>query len=159
MGKAKILFLDMDDTLADFVGELKSRGLNPKDPTPMYEPGFFRDLKPIKGSLSAVRSLIKMGFDVQILTQPVAESPHSYAEKVQWIGMWFPELLSKINMVQNKGLVKGHYLVDDNRFKWCAAFEANGGNFIHFQYETGPENHERLWKTIVLFFSQEDPHE
>jgi len=159
--KQKILFIDMDDTIADFGGHSKFRAIKRVNEVHMYEPGFFKDLEPIKGALVAVRALIKMGFDVQILTQPVATSPHCYAEKVQWIGMWFPELINKVNMVQDKGIAKGHYLVDDNAVKWKDKFEANGGKFVHFVYNFHENNtqisNEEMWERIVNFFSEESP--
>lgn len=155
--KQKVLFIDMDDTIADFGGHPIFQKRGSVEETYMYEPGFFRDLKPIEGALVAVRVLIKMGFDVQILTQPVATSPHCYSEKVQWLGMWFPELINKVNMMQDKGLAKGHYLIDDNAKKWKEKFEANGGKFIHFQYNFWGEGHEKDWQRILEFFANESP--
>jgi 5'(3')-deoxyribonucleotidase len=140
----KTIYVDMDDTIADFVGsEVFKDGF---DVAKMYEPGFFRNLKPIPGALVGVRQLIRMGFDVQILSQPVAESAHSYQEKVEWIGMYFPELINKINLTQDKGLFKGDFLIDDNATKWKDRFEANGGKFIHFDVH----NPENSWILIVM---------
>lgn len=155
---SKIIQIDMDDTIADFKGHPNFKGM-PVDAVNvayMYEPGFFRELKPIAGALVAVRALIRMGFDVQICTQPVAESPHCYMEKVQWIGMYFPELIQKINMVQNKGLIKSHFLIDDNAEKWQEKFEKNGGKFVHFRYS---ENHEKQWEKILEYFDGVSPSE
>lgn len=144
------IHIDMDDTSADFGGaEVFGEVI---DDTKMYQPGFFRDLKPIDGALVGIRKLIKLGYDVQILTQPVANSPHSYSEKVQWIGMWLPELLHKVNMVQDKGMVVGDYLIDDNLNKWKHRFERNGGKFIHFPYERHSKNHKAAWEIIVKNF-------
>lgn len=148
-----LILIDMDDTLADFGGS-PVFGASIDD-TKMYEPGFFRDLKPIDGALVAVRKLIKLGYEVQILTQPVAQSPHSYSEKVQWIGMWLPELIPGINMVQDKGLVKGDYLIDDNVKKWKSKFEKNGGTFIHFPYVRNSNIHKTAWENVVRYFEVE----
>lgn len=147
-----IIQVDMDDTTADFGGD-KVFG-EVIDDSKMYEPGFFRDLKPIDGALVAIRRLIKLGYDVQILTQPVANSPHSYSEKVQWIGMWLPELMNKINMTQDKGLVVGDYLIDDNLKKWKTKFEKNGGKFIHFPYKRNSSGHKAAWEAIVSEFEK-----
>lgn len=159
--KKKVLYIDMDDTIADFLGHSVFEKVDGKDVTPMFEIGFFRSLKPIDGALWAVRALIQMGFDVQILTQPLAHSPHCYSEKVQWIGMWFPELIEKINMVQNKGLLRGHYLIDDNALKWQKKFEENGGKFIHFPYNGGDStrhSNREAWTRIINFFKEESPY-
>lgn len=148
----KLIYLDCDDVIADFCGHPVFEGKLVKDPSPMYEPGFFAELKPVKGSLVAVRKLIQMGYEIQILTQPVAFSADSYADKVRWIALYFPELISCINMTQNKGLFVGDYLIDDNPTKWKEKFEANGGKFVHFNYHSF---HEMEWKNIVRFFEAE----
>jgi 5'(3')-deoxyribonucleotidase len=140
----KTVFIDMDDTIADFLGHPAfADGL---DISHMYAPGFFLSLKPMAGSHRAIRAILAMGYDVQILSQPVAQSAHSYSEKVQWIAMHFPELISKINLTQDKGLFVGHFLIDDNVPKWRDKFEANGGRFIYFNHE---EDHEQQWNNIV----------
>ncbi len=145
-----LILVDMDDTTADFGGSPVFDEI--LDDTKMYEPGFFRDLKPIDGALVAVRKLIKLGFEVQICTKPLAQSAHSYSEKVQWIGMWLPELIYKINMTQDKSLVRGDYLIDDNAKEWKNRFEKNGGKFIHFPYVRGSSGHRAAWEKIVEYF-------
>jgi 5'-nucleotidase len=152
----KLVFLDMDDTIADFTGsDAFKLGF---DVSKMYEPGFFLQLKPVDGALVAVRQIIRMGYDVHILSQPVAESPHSYSEKIQWIGLWFPELICKVNLTQYKGHFKGDYLIDDNLPKWKDKFEANGGKFVHFQYNApfheGRDN-KYTWQAVVSFLKKE----
>ena len=156
--KKRLIQIDMDDTTFDFGDYF---GPNPVDDSKMFNRGFFRNLKPVSGALWAVRKLIRMGYDVQILTQPVAESARCYAEKVQWIGMWFPELLFKINMVQDKGLARGNYLVDDNADKWQAKFEANGnGKFVHYKYQKNNNKWNKAsWQAVVLFFEAEKRNE
>lgn len=152
----KIIYIDMDDTIADFVGaDVFKNGF---DVALMYEPGFFLSLKPIEGALVAVRQIIRMGYEVQILSQPVAESAHSYSEKAQWIGIHFPELINKINLTQDKGLFKGDYLIDDNAVKWQNKFEANGGRFIHFPYNHNDPNRQGnayMWRCIVEYLKGE----
>ena len=147
--------VDMDDTIADFKGAKIFKDMGKLEVSRMHEPGFFKDLMPVEGALVAVRELIAMGFDVQILTQPVANSAHSYSEKVQWIGLWFPELINKINMVQDKGLIKGDYLIDDNKPKWMEKFENNGGIFVHFRYDELEHKYE--WELILKFFKNVNP--
>lgn len=155
----KIVFIDLDDTIADFSGSPLLPDGYPFDVHAMYEPGFFLSLKVIPGALSAVREIIRMGYDVHILSQPVAESSHSYSEKVQWVGLHFPELITKINLTQYKGLFKGDYLIDDNKEKWKDKFEANGGKFVWFQYgRQYPESlkkTEENWKAIAAFMREE----
>lgn len=148
----KVIFLDADDTIADFSGHPVFEGKYPVDAKHMHEQGFFLSLKPIAGALVAVRSLIWMGHDVQILSKPVAVSAHCYSEKVQWIGMWFPDLIRKVNLTQDKSLFRGDYLIDDNSVEWKDKFEANGGKFIHFDYHM---DHAKQWNDITEFFKKE----
>lgn len=139
------LFIDMDGVLADFVGALpiKERRYNPPV---MFEPGFFLNLRPMKGAISAIRELILSDkYDLHILTQPGANCPISYAEKAQWICMWLPELKNKITMTQNKGLCVGEYLIDDS-LKWKEPFEKNGGTFIHFDPDRGSDV---VWSEVL----------
>lgn len=150
--KKPIVYIDMDDTIADFFGHPAFDGKAPDEVSVacMYKPGFFFELKVIPGAYEAVRAIIRLGYDVQILSQPVAESPHSYTEKVQWVGLHFPDLISKINFAQDKGNFVGAYLIDDNEKKWKEKFEANGGKFIHFDHLSGDP--AIRWSNIVAFF-------
>lgn len=155
----KIVFIDMDDTIADFSGSPLLPAGYPFEVHAMYEPGFFLGLKVIPGAYSAIRRILRMGVDVQILSQPVAESAHSYSEKVQWIGMHFPELIGKVNFTQDKGMFKGNYLIDDNPTKWKAKFEANGGKFIEFPYTRKDPatmvNTEETWERVIATLEKE----
>lgn len=152
MDRKPIIFLDLDNTIADFDGHpaFKGVGVNEVSVAAMFEPGFFFSLKPIPGALVGVRALVRLGYDVQILSKPVTSSAHSYLEKVQWMGVHFPDLVNKINLTQDKGLFVGEYLIDDDEKQWKAKFEANGGRFIHFDYHKN--DHERQWSNLVAFF-------
>lgn len=146
----------MDETIADFTKVATVNGVF--DHRRMYEVGFFLSLPVIDGALVAVRQLIGLGYDVQILSQPVADSAHSYTEKVQWIALYFPELLHKINLTQDKGQFIGDYLIDDNPAKWKYKFEVNGGKFISFLYNPGTHtqiSNRTQWEQIVNFFKEE----
>jgi 5'(3')-deoxyribonucleotidase len=150
---SKTIYIDMDEVVADFSGSYQLRhGKKVYGPPEMYVPGFFLDLDPVRGSHKAIHQLIQEGHDVQILTQPVAMSPVSYIEKVQWIMKHFPILASKINMSQNKGNFVGAYLIDDS-VKWKTPFEKNGGKFIHFQLDVDPEV---MWDKIYQQIQLED---
>lgn len=147
--------------MADFEGSsLFQPGIPIKDQVyKMYEPGFFLQLKPVEGALASVRALMRMGYDVHILSRPIAESPQSYTEKAQWVGMWFPDLINKLNLTQNKEFFKGDYLIDDDSELWQAKWEATGGKFVHFDYCEKDDYSKApnfiVWANIVDFFRTE----
>jgi 5'(3')-deoxyribonucleotidase len=118
--KKPIVHIDMDGVIADFrrANEENGRDKHFYSPPEMYKPKFFQNLHPVEPSLDAVRAILRSDkYDVYILTQPLANSPISYTEKVVWICKWFPELKDSIIMTQDKSLIKGDYLIDDNP-KW-----------------------------------------
>lgn len=148
-----ILFLDMDQVLADFsrspvFEEIEKPEYNPPE---MYQKYFFEELPVVDGALSAVRRLMRH-YEIHILTQPVSETHYSYSEKAAWIWKWFPELGQRVHMSQNKEFLSapGRVLVDDNKGKWCDLWESKGGTFIHFEYS--PDNrawNKQEWNSVV----------
>lgn len=134
------LGLDLDNTLCDF-----DAAATQYEPAEMYRPGFFRDLQPLNGSQGFVRKLWKSGkFDIYIVTKPVADSPLSYTEKVEWVARHFPYLLNKIILCQDKSMIKIDILVDDNPI-W-ADF---GGEFIEFKYKNGCAEYQRVLQYLL----------
>lgn len=152
MDKPLIVFIDMDDTIADFIGSqrLNLVGLTPETmpyPHEMHERGFFRALKPIEGAIEAVRQLHQCPhFEIHILSKPVHLSPHSYSEKIEWIHEHLPELTQRITLTQRKELCLGDFLVDDS-LEWKDPWEkSTGGTFIHFNPR---KNRISQWQSIV----------
>lgn len=150
--KPLIVYIDMDDTIADFIGspKLNQVGITPEDmpfPKEMLEPGFFRSLKPIDGAIEAIHRLLDApGLELHILTKPVHYSPQSYSEKVLWIHHYLPVLSHRVVMTQNKELCHGDFLVDDS-IAWKALWEAAcGGKFIHFDPR---QDRAAQWKKIT----------
>jgi 5'(3')-deoxyribonucleotidase len=154
-----ILNVDMDDTMYDFFGATKCIYSKTILEYKMWDKDFFLNLKPLPGAQGAIFELLRMGFDVRVLSQPLAESPESYSDKVKSVSIHFPQLYNKIILTQDKGLCLGDYLIDDN-LKWKEPFEKNGGKFIHFSYgghtykdrwEECPDP-EQSWRQIVEYF-------
>lgn len=125
-----IIHIDMDDVLVDFNSSTKIPA-NEKHlyhHPEIYKKGFFLDLKPMPGAIAFINRLLMVkGFDVRILSQPVSGNPYSYIEKVHWIFSYLPQLADKITLTQDKLLIKGDVLIDDNT-KWMD-FD---GIFWHF---------------------------
>lgn len=164
MKNRKVLYVDMDDVLADFNKAARDPVTGKVREYMMWDKNFFFNLEPIPGAKGAIFELEKMGFDLWILSQPLAESPESYIDKAKWVHVHFPQLYKKIILTQNKGLNTGHYLIDDNCHKWGKKFEQNGGKFIHFNYggyngnKDDWSNPEEAWRSIVEVMSKENPY-
>lgn len=143
----------MDDVIADFYkAAWCSVDLKIKEER-MWNPSFFLNLQPIPGAKYSLRELEYRGYDVWILTQPLAGHPECYHDKALWIQQHFPQLYNKLILTQDKGMLLGEYLIDDNLGKWKEKFEKNGGTFIHFRYGgyNRPDmmNPECQWKDIL----------
>lgn len=141
-----IIYLDMDQVLVNF----NSSSRIPKNEKHLYnhpeifKKGFFLELTPMVGAIDFVNYLLDLDkYDVYILTQPVAKSYFSYSEKVQWIEEYIPRLLDKIIMTQNKLLLKGDLLVDDNE-KW----KDFDGKFFLFE-PLFPESEFEILKAFI----------
>ena len=84
MEKKLVIYCDMDGVLADFdkVPNAVARYKN--------EENFFYDLEPIEANVSAIKKLIKQGYQVKILSK----SPHEKADydKRLWLEKYLPEI-------------------------------------------------------------------
>lgn len=122
----KVIYIDMDGTIADFKsGVGRNVGIDEK-PAECLQKGFYRNLKVIDGAKEAV-SLLESHFDVYIATKPKRENPHCLEEKMDWIREHFPSLEKKVFFTPNKNLLDGYMLIDDHT-KW-SGFK---GEFVLF---------------------------
>lgn len=162
MKKVKTIGIDMDDCAFDFWGYARDPITGKVREHMMWDKDFFLNLKPMPGAKGAIFELEKMGFDLYIVTQPLAESPESYSDKAKCIQLHLPQLYKKIIMTQDKGLIKLDFLIDDNYAKWSEKFERSGGKFVHFpyggyNYGSNPElcpDPEKSWRNIVELFKK-----
>jgi len=145
----KVLYVDMDGVLCDFEGahqnELASK---PEIAYPQSQYGFFRKLQPIQHALKSMKSLQQLrAFDIYILTAPSIHNPLCYSEKREWIETHLGfEWVKKLIISPNKGLSKGHYLIDDHvEGRGQELFE---GELVHFGSEKFPD-----WHSIIKFFT------
>lgn len=107
------ILVDLDEVMADFTGGRNSDPLR-RNPPEMYAPGFFLGLQPVDGALEGVQELYQLsGVTLHVLSKPVAYSARSYTEKIMWLGKWFPYLVDKVTLTQDKSHVKGDILIDD----------------------------------------------
>jgi len=140
----------MDGVICDFY-KAKEEALkrNPHNKFPQSEYGFFTNLEPIEGAISAIMWLMaSKDFEVYILTAPSILNPLCYTEKRVWIEKHFGmDLVRNMIISPNKGLSKGDILIDDNE-KGCGQdmFE---GDFIHFGSNKFPN-----WNEILIYLNK-----
>lgn len=114
MLKNKIVYIDMDDVIADFKSAYqKAITETPGIMFPQSQYKFFENLSPIPDSIESVNKL-RGRFDVYILTRPSIRNPLCYTEKRIWIEKYFGiDFCDKLILCCHKGLLKGDYLIDD----------------------------------------------
>ena len=138
----KIVYVDMDNTICDFLTPFKSGQFKLK--YPQSKIGFFLDLEPLEGALEGIKTL-QQKYDVWILTRPSIKNTHCYTEKADWIKKYFgEEMLEKLIICPDKSLTKGEYLVDDDHRNGQTEFE---GEHIHF----GKDEKFMTWSQVVEY--------
>ena len=117
------LFIDMDGVLADFMEKASRYCFSEKTNVLVSEdelvkqvkalPGFFRDLKPVEGSIESVTELSKK-YQIYILSTPSWSNPSSWQDKRLWVEEHLGELgYKRLILCHNKGLFSGRALIDD----------------------------------------------
>lgn len=77
-------------------------------------PGFFLELEPIPGAVDSLHAMVAMGHEVRICTAPLRDYRNA-VEKYRWVERHLGrEFTEKIILTQDKTLVKGDVLIDDN---------------------------------------------
>jgi len=138
MANKKILYIDMDGVVADYLDpEHNSKFKDYK------EEGFFRGLPGISGYQEALIALDNK-FDVFFLTTAPWSSPAAWREKREWVEDKFGDRFKKkIVMTHRKDLVVGDYLIDDRTANGAKDFP---GEFIHFGTKKFPD-----WAKVLKY--------
>lgn len=80
----------------------------------MDYPKFYSLLKPIRGSLDAVREMHNAGHEVWIVTTPTVSNPNCAQDKYEWVEDMLGEFwVNRVILTFDKTLVKGDILFDD----------------------------------------------
>lgn len=112
-----IIYVDMDDVICDFKKSFDEAILkNPQTKYPQSQYGFFADLEPLDGAISAVTAINDSSqYEFYILTAPSPRNPLCYTEKRIWVEKHLGyDFVEKLIICSNKGLLKGDILIDDN---------------------------------------------
>jgi len=140
-----IALIDMDGTVADFDGAMRTKlaelagPRERKDPETLdrlrkepwmaarrslikSQPGFWRNLKPLFEGMEVVRLMRQIGFRLVVLTKGPHQTTGAWTEKVEWAREWITDAGVCIvdDTDSGKGLVYGKVLFDD----WPAYIES-----------------------------------
>lgn len=140
--KKPIIFIDVDDTMADtraaiahlyksITGDepLDTRAVKSKryfEFCPLWDDdqvdklfrignGIYEVVKPLEGAVEGIKYLMNKGYDIRVVTM---HSPESIMPKHNWIAKYFPDLKDKVYYVDwhfgNKDVFRGHAIIDDD---------------------------------------------
>jgi 5'(3')-deoxyribonucleotidase len=143
--KKKIIYVDMDNTLADYIGYANECNLNVKDAKHIR--GFFRSLPPMPGAIEAFNKLSEY-FDVYILTTVPWSNPLAFAEKIAWVKEWLPNCYKNVIASHHKDLNNGDYLIDDS--------EKNGAGDFHGVHIPIHSDKFKNWDDVIKFIFERE---
>lgn len=140
----KRMYIDMDGVICDFKkAYLEWKDKHPEITYPQSQFGFFTKLEPIPGGIEAVHELDKH-FEVHILTRPSVYNLMCYTEKAEWVRNHLGfEFLERLNLVPDKSIAKGAYLIDDSLEYGQEDFE---GELIRFGTKEFPD-----WNSVLKY--------
>ena len=141
----KRVYIDLDNTVADYLGMAKKMGIDPNNAK--HVPNFFNSLKPIEGAIEAYK-LLEKHFDVYFLTTAPWSNSRAFMQKVEWVKKYFPSAYKNIIFSHHKNLLCGDYLIDDSVNNGAAEF---GGEHIQIHSEKFPN-----WSSVIYFISQRE---
>lgn len=83
----------------------------------LTEPGFYSRLEPIPGAKQALKSALRAGHDVRIVSAPYISNPTCASDKIAWIVRHYgSHWASRLILTNDKTVVHGDLLVDDKPY-------------------------------------------
>jgi 5'-nucleotidase len=139
---AKVLYLDLDNTLVDFPTGIAR--LSAEDRV-AYEgryddcPGIFALMDPMLGGVEAFQRLAE-AFDTYILSTAPWNNPSAWADKLEWVKRYLGSdesspAYKRLILTHHKNLHRGDFLVDDRPGRGAAEF---AGEWVQFGSPTFP---------------------
>ena len=148
----KVVYIDMDNVLVDF-----QTGIDRLDEATKkaYEgrlddvPGIFGLMKPMPGSVEAVRTLADH-FDLYILSTAPWLNATAWSDKLAWIHQYYGNdkdsvFYKRLILTHYKNLSRGDYLIDDRIKNGAGEFM---GELIPFGSEAFPN-----WESVVQYLT------
>lgn len=142
----KILYIDMDNVLVDFVSALhkESRVVQAKFKGRADEiPGLFGRMKPLKDAITSYKRLSKL-YDTYILSTSPWGNPSAWSDKLGWVKKYLGKAAYKrLILSHHKNLNDGDFLIDDRTKNGVDLFR---GEHIHFG-----QGQFKSWKKVVQY--------
>ena len=141
----KILYIDMDSVLADFIGafnaldeDVQKKYDNNKDEVP----GMFSTMLPIEGAVDAFEKLSEK-YDTYILSSAPWNNPGAWTDKLEWVKKYLgANARKRLILSHHKNLNMGDYLIDDRPNNGAKQFE---GEWLHF----GKNGKYPNWQSVL----------
>lgn len=142
----KILHIDLDGVIADFISAMHShplREIPPYDEHPDTIPHIFRNLQPIESAVTAVQKLLNSNkYEIYFLSTAPWNNPSAWTDKRLWLEEQFGDVVNrKLILTHRKDLIKGDILIDDRPNNGADKFQ---GEWIQYGSEKYPNWHEIL---------------
>lgn len=158
----KLLYVDLDGVLADFWARITElhpelHGMEEGDKRGDYVdhlleyhcPRMFNTLNPMEPNAADSYKLLASVYDTYILSTPSWVAPDSWTDKRLWVERHLGDAAKKrVILSNNKGLLKGDYLVDDRIANGVDNFE---GEHIHYGTEKFPG-----WDAVIAYLKEKD---
>jgi len=161
MNKSKkpVVYIDLDNTLVDFMSGVKKC---PAEIVAQYErdengkniydniPGVFAKMEPMTGAEEAFRFMAEH-FDVYILSTAPWNNPSAWSDKLQWVKSHFGDkkddpVWKRLILSHHKELLRGDYIIDDSTKNGVSEFQ---GQHIQIGSSQFPD-----WPTIIEWFKK-----